>query len=82
MSLGSLTTGSHSSHFAEIGLLFSIQSVVMVMAAVEVCTSFRALKVEDVAQLELLNSLDFFSWDRWVELINPLAEPVSINAGH
>jgi hypothetical protein len=72
----------HASDFAKILLLPSTELIVMVVAAIEICACVWPLQIENVAKFELLYSLDIFSRDGWIKLVNSLSKSVPINASN
>ena len=72
----------HASDFAKILLLPGTELIVMVVAAIEICACVWPLQIENVAKFELLYSLDIFSRDGWIKLVNSLSKSVPINASN
>lgn len=63
----------HSSNFSEDSALVIADRIVVSMGAVHGCTFLGTLEVVDVAQLELLDTLDFVVQDCCVSTVNSLA---------
>ena len=77
---GLIIARGHTSNFAKILFLPGTKLIVVIVAAIEICACVWPLQIENVAEFELLNSLDIFPRDSWIKLVNSLTKPVPINA--
>lgn len=81
ITLSLVIAGSHASDLAEKFLLPGAEVVAVVMAAIEIRTRIGPLQVKDIAEFELLDSLDLFPGDGWIKFVNPLPKPIPVNTG-